>query len=268
MTAPLPPIRSRVGLAVAGDNVVRGYSVRDDLVGRTSLSGLVALGVSGRRLSAEECALLDDVAVASAVLDVRVWPIKATRVAGAYGQAPSSLSIGLAVVCGQSMGPLLAGASAKMLLEIEAELRPGEELAAQLRAQIESRIERGERLPGFGAPLRPEDERLVALRKAVEMRGRQQMRYWSLAEALAAAALAARGLQANVVLHIGALLLDLGFDVEQVKTMIVGLMANLLVPVAHEAALEADAQLRRLPDEAVEYAGPAPRLSPRAKERG
>ena len=64
------------------------------------------------------------------------------------------------------------------------------------------------------------------------------------------------------------MLLDLGFDVRQVSVMGHMLILPTIVANAVEGAAQAPAILRCLPDDAIDYNGPPPRLSERAQRRG
>jgi len=262
----LEPLRTRIGLAVAGDNRLWGRSLRDEIVGRTSLSGLAFLAVTGRLLPAEDCLLLDDLVAVHMVVDIRIWPLKLERVLSSFGRSPSAFVSAQLACASEAMGPLLAGKCARFLLELEREV---DEQASNENAIIEAirrRLENKERIAGFGAPFRRADERLVAFRESVARRGRSTGRYWDLAVRVAHAGMAAGNLPANIVLFTAALLLDLGVREDQCGDLMMGLVSTLFLAGAHEGARQAEPQLRRLPDDAVEYLGPPPRRSPRAEE--
>ena len=261
----LPALRSRVALAVEGDNLLWGRSVRHDVVGRVSLSGLIALSVTGRSLAPEDCALLDDLIAALMAVDVRLWPLKVGRVVSSFGHSMPAFVAAQVACASEKIGPLIIGKASQLLLDLEARLGDRVGDPAAIEEDLRRRLDAHERLPGFGAPFRPADERLVALRESIVRRGRQGMRYWQLAERVAEAAMKARDLQANIVLHAGGLFLDLGFRPDEANSVMLALVVPLFIGVAHEGAAEKDAQLRHLPADAVEYVGPPPRVSPRGR---
>jgi len=263
----VPPMRSRVGLGVEGDNLVWGRSVRRDLVGRTSMTGLTVLAATGRLLSREDCELVDDFITALMATDARIWPVKTGRVVASFGSAASGFSAAQLACNTESMGPLIVGAAAVMLHGIRERLGERQGDAVAVKQDIAALLAQGQRLAGFGAPLRPADERVVALLEGLQRRGREDLRHLALAEKVAQAASELRGLQPNIALYGGALLLDVGLAPDEVGDTMLGLGVPLLLGSAREGALLREPQLRELPADAVDYQGPAPRTSPRAARR-
>ncbi|MGC4122328.1 MAG: citrate/2-methylcitrate synthase [Myxococcales bacterium] len=270
MSAPLrptvPAMRSRVGLNVAGDNLVWGRSVRQEVAGRLSLTGLVVLSVTGRIATPTACELLDDYASSFHATDTRVWPLKVGRIVASFGSCAAGFCAGQLALASERIGPLIVGDSARLLRDLRQRLGAREADDEAVEREVAALLSKGERLPGFGAPFRPEDERLVALRECMHRRGRDALGYWALAERAAAAARRLRGLEPNIVLHGGAMVLEAGLAPEEAGDVILGLVASLLLGASREGARLREAPLRELPAEAVQYAGPAPRRSPRAGE--
>ena len=261
----VPPMHSRVGLNVEGDNIVWGRSVRHDLMGRTSLTALVVLSATGRRLPPAECELLDDLATSLMATDTRIWPPKLGRIVAALGTTASGFCAAQLACASDKMGPLILGDAAHLLRELTERLGARVGQPEAIEAELARRLASGRRLPGFGAPFRPDDERLTALRESVARRGRADGPYWLLAERVAAAATRLRGLLPNIVLHGGALAMDVGLAPEEIGDVMLGLVVPLFLGTAREGARLREPQLRELPAQAVQYAGPQPRLSPRAQ---
>jgi hypothetical protein len=262
MSPTVPRIRTRVGLGAGPDNLYFGLSQAKDLSQGETLSGLVALSVMGRRLSAEESALLDDVAVAIVAADARIWPLKLTRLAAAYGRAFPAIAAGLLVFDSERMGPASAGFAAAHLLELDT-LRAEAE-GKDLARAVSTLLEKHTRIGGFGVPFRPFDERLVVLRTLMARHGRTTGRYWLLSEALTQVLSGRKGLKPNLSLGVAAALLDVGMTPEQVSATGLVLQSPLVVAHAVEGARQVTEVLRRLPDECVRYVGAPARSSPRA----
>jgi hypothetical protein len=136
--------------------------------------------------------------------------------------------------------------------------------AARIDAAVTDHLARTKRLAGYGVPFRDRDERQDALRERVMQRGWQERPFWRLQEAFSRRVHEARGLAPNAGAGASALLLDMGFTVPQVPAIMTVLMQNNFVANAVEGAAQAPAVLRSLPPEAVSYAGPPNRRSPRA----
>ncbi|MBI5546425.1 MAG: hypothetical protein HY901_21265 [Deltaproteobacteria bacterium] len=255
---------SRVGIAVNDDNRLWGRSIREEIAGRLPYTGLAVLGISGRMLSPEDCALIDDVVAVNAVGDPRVWPFKLARVVSSFGHSVAGLAaIGLSFAS-PVIGPQTLKTTAELLLSIEAQLGERATDPSAMEAEVLRRLKSTERLPGFGVPFRLDDERVLALRECVERRGRKDMHYWRIAEQWAASARKVRNLRGNYSLFTSAVFLDLGLSPEQCAVLILGLLPGANLGPVYEGAQLAEPQLRCLPADAVEYVGPPPRRSPRS----
>jgi hypothetical protein len=99
-----------------------GHRAFTELTGQESWTSLLALSVFGRKLSPELCAVLDDAAGALTLADPRIWPLKLTRVVGAYGAFIPALSAGVLMENGARIGPWACVEASKTLLILHAEL--------------------------------------------------------------------------------------------------------------------------------------------------
>ncbi len=258
----LPPIITRVGRALWGDNRFRGHSVADELAGSSELWSLVALAVGHRRLSAAETAVLDDLATCGCAADPRIWPLKSVRLASAWGRFTPGLVAGLLATDG-AHGPGSVRATAESLLAIAAELGDGDD--ARLDAIIRARLEDPERrFHGFGVAARDTDERSEIFARCLARRGVALGASWAMFRRIEASTRRLRGLSANFGGTMAAVLLDLGLTPAQLGPFVLTVLYPSLVANAHEGAAQAPEVLRELPATAIRYVGPAPRKSPRA----
>jgi len=257
-------ILTRVGHAGWEDHRHFGCSVFSELLGFESYTGLMALAVTGRRLPPEQCCVLDDIACVLTVADPRIWPPKAIRVASSYGSLSSSLAVGCFFLESRVLGPWTSGFAAKFLEDIasEAVLAAGE--IERIRNSIASVLNERGRLIGFGVPFRRRDERLEALRRSIELRGRHKLPYWQLFEIVADIVGELSGLAPNIGIGVAAACLDLGFEPEEISPLVISLNLNVLIANAVEGCNEEAACLRRMPDARIEYLGKRNRTSPRS----
>jgi hypothetical protein len=222
---------------------------------------VLALGVGLRRLTPDEREVLDDFAVAMTLADARIWPLKLVRLVSAYGGCLPGVAAELMCLEGAPIGPWAAGAAASLLLALREEAAP---TVSAMLEPIARRLQAGERLPGFTVPLRPEDERLVLVRKRMAESGRDQGPHWRAMEAAVAAARQVAGLEPNVVIAMAAACLDLGFTPRQIAVLSVAIVCHTdILPNAVEGSAQRPAILRRLPEDRVRYVGTPPRTSPR-----
>ena len=127
-----PTVFTRVARAGYEEHRFFSWGVFGELTGRETLSGLVAMAVSGRRLDPGEVAMLDDIAAVLTVADPRIWPLKVGRLAASYGGALEGLAAGiLSLDCLYVGGYRTTPTAARMLLELAARLGPDVEDPAE-----------------------------------------------------------------------------------------------------------------------------------------
>ncbi len=258
-------LRTRIGHSSWDGNQYCGYAV-DELAGRDGMWSLISLAVGGPRLGPEEVAVLDDLAVSLIAPDPRIWPLKMTRLASAYGSPTAGQCVGYLGIARSQVGGHTIGMAAQSLVDLERRLG-GDWTPERLDAVIGEITAGGRPLPGFGVPYRPRDERVDVLRRCLQQRARAGGRYWDLIHTLAAHVAKQRPLPLNIGGAGAAVMLDLGFTADQVVLLgPVLLLPNYLANAA-EGAEQRPAALLRLPDEVIDYVGAPPRRSPRAEGR-
>ncbi|MFI5302491.1 MAG: hypothetical protein ACHREM_30745 [Polyangiales bacterium] len=259
-----PVIKTRVAWAGWEEHQYRGHALFGELAGTTSFSGLLAIAVSGRRLSADDERMLDDLAVCMAVAEPRIWPLKIGRVVASYGSAMAGFCAGHSMIDGSVLGAWTPLGASRLIRALSEDVgdRLGDD--AHVRAMAEALIGRTPRLVGFGVPFRPHDERVAALAKRIDARGRAQRRHWRLLVALANEARRARSLEVNIGGAAAAVVLDLGFEPHEVAPITMMITSNCFLSNAMEGAEQRAPALRELPTSLVRYVG----RSPRAVNRG
>lgn len=239
-----------------------GHGVFEQLAGQESLCGLTALSVLGRRLSPEDCAVLDDAAACLTMADPRIWPLKLTRVIAAHGGALAGAAAGLLIEEEARIGPWACAKSAELLLEVN----PGgaaELVSGAVESAVRARLGAQHFVWGFGTPFRKRDERLVAFWRCLERRGRRQLPYIRTVDAVAQLVTAECHAEPNMSLAVAAALLDLGVRLHEVGPLATALMQHMFLAHGVEGARQAPELLQRLPDRYIRYVGSAPRTSPR-----
>jgi hypothetical protein len=241
-----------------------GHRVFGELTGRESLAGLLALSIVGRRLSPDCSALLDDAAAALTLADPRIWPLKLTRVVATYGHMLPALCAGMLMEDEARIGPWAFLEAAKALLELHATLGTGSVAPERVREVVDTYLGKHGFIWGFGTPFRSEDERLVAFRRCVGQRQRDQLPYWKTMELVSQAVRAARKAEPNIGVALAAVLLDMGLTPTQIGALVVSLMQHMFFAHAVEG-VGAKTALRELPEACVTYEGRPARQSPRAE---
>ncbi len=260
-----PSLPTGVGRAVWGDNLFRGHSVGERLAGRETFWSVLSLAVGGPLLSADDAAVLDDVTVCCLAADPRIWPLKAARVAASHGSEVTGVAVGLMAADGAHVGPKIIEKTADFLVALSA-AAPPDSTPEALAQVLEAWIAGGRRLFGFGVPFRDRDERLDALRRCLNARGRTTGRYWRLIEAAGAYLGEHRGLPTNMGAGCCAAMLDLGLVPDQISAIQWALFYPCFWANAVEGARQRAPALQRLPASSIRYVGAPPRRSPRAAE--
>lgn len=241
-----------------------GYPVFGELLGRETFTGLTVLSVLGRRLPPECLGVVDDLAVSLTLADPRIWPLKLARLLAAYGGAVAALGGGLCLQEGARLGPWTGQQAAELLVQFQTEL--GGAHAPSLRELVLRYLHEHRFIWGFGTPFRDRDERLIAFRERIVLRGRHTLPFWRLFDAISEIVSEARGVQPNMGMGFAAACLDMGLMVEEVGPLATALMQHMFLANAIEQASTTRSTLVRLPDDSVSYVGAGPRVSERARK--
>jgi hypothetical protein len=251
-----------VGWAVPGDNLFRGFSVKDELAGRDGYWSLLSLAVGGPRLGPADAAFLDEVCGCMVAADPRIWPLKVAWIAGSYGSPIAAMCASQAYLEAAQVGGWTCGAAAEVWQSV-AFVADAPDPEGAFRGWFAAARARG-KVAGYGVPGRDEDERVLSVVRAVARHRRAEGRFYRLFEVASRALGAGSRVRPNLASVFGAVGLDLGLDPRQT-----GLVAHaaLCIPLwanGVEAAGQAPAVLRALPVDAARYEGKPERSSPRA----
>ena len=238
---------------------VRGRDLAGDLMGRLSFTEYFHLLLTGREATDDERFFLDLLLVA--IAEHGMMP---TNVAARMTLAADPASLQGAVAAGiLGAGPVVLGTSeecARLLEEGRARVAAGatpDEAAGDLARAVRAA---GGKLPGFGHPIhRPLDPRAERILELADARGVSGP-HVALARALrdAAAETWGKPLTMNVALPIAAVMLDLGFPADVVKSVpILARTAGLLAHLAEERENPVGFLMAGKAEEAVAYEPPS-----------
>ena len=264
-TAFVPAVKTRTGHWGWDEHRYFGHGVFAELTGKQSLAGMLALSVTGRTLPPDCIGLIDDIAGAVTLADPRVWPLKLTRLIASYGSTMPAVAAGLLMEEEARIGPWACVQAAQMLQQLHAAIGANLENPLCVSDAVEAQMRTRAFVWGFGTPFRPYDERLVSLREHVKKRGRDQLPYYRIMTAAADIVRDARGVEPNLGIALAALFLDMGMNPQQIGAIVSALMQHMFLAQAVEGASQPHEGLKKLPDEALDYVGRAPRMSPRAE---
>jgi citrate synthase len=239
---------SRISKAYPERVEVRGRDLTGDLMGRLSFTEYFHLLLTGDEPTEDQRFFLDLLLVSSA--EHGLMP---TNVAARMTLAADPESLQGAVAAGiLGAGPVVLGTSeecARLLVETARSGREVGDVARELH-------DAGRKVPGFGHPVhRPVDPRAERILELADARG-VSGRHVALAHAFrdAVAETWGKPLPMNVAMPIAAVMLDLGFSADVVKSVpILARTAGLLAHLAEERENPLGFLLGRVAEEAVEY---------------
>jgi citrate synthase len=234
---------------------VRGRDLTGDLMGRLTFTEYFHLLLTGREPTEDQRYFLDLLLVA--IAEHGMMP---TNVAARMTLSADPESLQGAVAAGiLGAGPVLLGTSeecARLLEAAQEKVVAGEapeEVAANTVAVLQAA---GERLPGFGHPVhRPVDPRAERILELADERGVNGP-HVELARRFRDAVNEAsvRPLTLNVSMPIAAVMLDLGFSPDAVKSVpILARTAGLLAHLAEEREHPLGFAMARSAEDSVEY---------------
>ena len=236
---------------------VRGRDLAGDLMGRLTFTEHFHLLLTGREPTAEQRFFLDLLLVA--IAEHGMMP---TNVAARMTLAADPGSLQGAVAAGiLGCGPVILGTAescAQLLEAAQDRVDGGEEPAAVTEELASAFHDSGDRLPGFGHPVhRPVDPRAERILELADEHGVSGP-HVALARSFrdAAAATWGKPLTLNVSMPIAAVMLDLGFSPDAVKSVpILARTAGLLAHLAEEREEPIGFRMAAEAEEAIEYRG-------------
>ena len=234
---------------------VRGHDLAGDLMGRLSFTEYFHLLLTGREPSEEQRYFLDLLLVA--IAEHGMMP---TNVAARMTLAADPDSLQGAVAAGiLGCGPVILGTAedcARLLAEAHARGGEPAEAAGEIARELHAS---GARAPGFGhpvhKPLDPRAERILELADARGVSGAHVALARELRDAVAAAW--GKPLTMNVSMPIAAVMLDLGFAADAVKSVpILARTAGLLAHLAEERRAPLGFPMAAAAEDAIGYEPP------------
>jgi citrate synthase len=249
---------SRISQAYPDKVEVRGRDLSGDLMGRLSFTEYFHLLLTGQEPTEEQRFFLDLLLVA--IAEHGMMP---TNVAARMTLAADPESLQGAVAAGiLGAGPVILGTSeacARLLLEAQERVDAGEDPESVARKTALQIHASNERLPGFGHPVhKPLDPRAERILELADERGVSGP-HVALARTFRDAVHRTWGksLTMNVSMPIAAVMLDLGFSSDAVKSVpILARTAGLLAHLAEEREDPIGLSMAAEAEESVTYEPP------------
>jgi citrate synthase len=246
---------TRISQAYPDRVEVRGRDLTGEVMGRLSFTEYFHLLLTGREPSEEQRFFLDLLLVA--IAEHGMMP---TSVAARMTFAADPGSLQGAVAAGiLGAGPVILGTSeacARLLEQAQEQVTAGKDPKAVAKEMAGAAQASGERLPGFGHPVhKPTDPRAERILELADERGIAGP-HVALTHAFRDAVAAAwdKPLTLNVSMPIAAVMLDLGFSPDAVKSVpILARTAGLLAHLAEEGENPIGFRMAAAAEEAVTY---------------
>jgi hypothetical protein len=256
----VPPLTTRVGHTGADELRFHGRKVFAELLGRTTVGQMIAMGLTGRLLAADDVAIIDDIITAMTSTDPRLWPFKVTRLASSYGNGAYGVAATLIAGEGGMYGTNRLESAARWLVDL------GDHGGTPITDDAIAAALDGTG-SGFGVLYRTRDERFEALISQIAKRGRHDRPFTALCLRAVRIARERKQQELHVSLAVAALCLDLGLTPYQTGMFGLVYMFHDALANATEGALQRPAILQQLPREALQYRGCEARRSPRARRQ-
>jgi citrate synthase len=250
----VPPV-SHISQAYPDRIEVRGRDLCGDLVGRLSFTELFCLLLTGREPTEDQRFFIDVLLVTIAEHGMMPSNVAARMtLAGDPGSLQGAVAAGIL-----GCGPVTLGTSdacARILEEAQEKVAAGGEPRTVARDTARAIHAAGGRLPGFGhrlhRPVDPRAERILELADARGVSGPHVLLAREIGDAVAE--VWDRPIQMNLWMPIAAVMLDLDFPVETVKSVsILARTAGLLAHLAEEQQLPVGFLMAGKADEAIDY---------------
>jgi citrate synthase len=246
---------SRISQAYPDRVEIRGRDLTGEVMGRLSFTEYFHLLLTGEEPGEEQRFFLDLLLVA--IAEHGMMP---TNVAARMTLAADPGSLQGAVAAGiLGAGPVILGtaeACARLLEEAQEQVTAGKDPKAVAKEMAGAAQASGERLPGFGHPVhKPTDPRAERILELADERGIAGP-HVALTHAFRDAVAAAwdKPLTLNVSMPIAAVMLDLGFSSDAVKSVpILARTAGLLAHLAEEGENPIGFRMAAAAEEAVTY---------------
>lgn len=250
-------IENKVGYATDADNIFRGLSTNDDIVGKIGYWSIVSLSVGGDVLSSKDEIYLENIVNATNACDPHIWPLKLAWFAAGYGHALAGMASTIGSLSHALIGPY-AIRRAAIQLDICMKMD-----TVQLRTFLFKQKE-SHAIEGAGVVGRAKDERVTAMQNICRDMGYDntpRMKKLSEIESI----ISEFNLETNAAGMWACVAQDLGYSAEQAELLITLALSTAIYANAHDAAATQSMLLRNLPNSVVNYAGKPPRLSPKAE---
>ncbi len=260
-----PLLETRLAHAEWDDHRLRRYRIFEDLLGHCDFWNLLSIAMGGPAIDEDGLDVIHRICVSVTAADPRLPPMKIVRLVSSFGGTMAAIGAGLVYQENAVIGTWTAGRAAQLLVDIADELGDREVAVGTVERAVRSLVARGRKLAGCGVPARKEDERAQALRRAIGETGTGEGRYWKLMTIADQVFRKVARSPINISGVVAALFLDLGFNPKHIAVLGMVISQAAFIANALEGAEQAPEVLRRIPDEWVEYQGPPPRPSPRAR---
>lgn len=256
-------VRTALGRAVFDTVLLRGFDVMKELCDDGYWS-VVSVALGNRRLTREECRVIDALAVLTGIGDPRIWPLKMTRLVGSYGRSFAAISVAFTLLDDAPLGALPPRAAAELFVGAAQRSKTPADDAVNIAAMLDETLEAGKMVPAFGVAGREHDERNTTFHEWYRQNVQTPGRYYTLYLAAVDHMERQHGLKPNFAGPTASIALDFGFEPANIPELISFFLYWAFAANALESRRESPEILRKLPADVVNYVGPPPRQSPRA----
>lgn len=253
-------LTTAVGAAFPGERAVfRGHDIHKEL-GDMRWLGLLAFGITGRRLPDHHLQMLEGIWIYTSYPDARIWN---NRVAALAGSARSSGNLGLSGALAVSEAWIYGRQNEYQAVDFFTRTVKARVQGQTLQQCIDEEMATLGRIAGYGRPLANADERIQPSMALARRLGLADGPHIALAFELEQHLIASgKPLRMNYGALVSAFAADLGFTPQEYYLFLYPCFLAGMLPCYLEAAAKPEGSLFPTPCTHIHYQGPAKRHWP------
>jgi len=262
-------VRTRKGGWVIGEGVyISGYSLLDELIGKTSYFQSLILNITGELPSDSVAQWVEALFQCMSFPDSRLWCNQVGALGGTLrASSAAGITAGILASDSRMYGPGTIPLTYDFLHNGLAEYTEGKDVSLIIRDWVANNRKKVV-IPGYGRPLATGDERVIAMEDVSEKLGIVPGPYLEFAYVVERYMLETQDESMNLSAYGVSTMMDLGWSLPQIQQVYAIVAVSGIAACYNEAYDNPPESFLPLRCEDIEYRGHAPRPVPEVGEEG
>lgn len=245
-------LKTRIGACFPGSHAIfREHDLHGELRAMDWIE-LYLFGITGRRFSKEQVALINAIWVYTSYPDARLWN---NRVAALAGSARSSANLGITAALAVSEAKVYGGQAGFHAIDFFIRTQRRIEEGADLETLVSEELSK-RHIYGYGRPINSKDERIPWMMERAGQLGLDQGTYLKLAFAIEKILLSTYSqLKMNYAALHAALIADMGISAREYQLLRVPTFLAGMPPCLIDSAVKPEGALFPIACESIVYSG-------------